>query len=73
LRLLLDCLKKILEGHILDGDEDAHRVSPPALLNSEDIVLIISRPLGRRANRGRQVEKMRGFHQALQFLRLACL
>src|SRR4029453_14252787 len=70
LTLLLDCLKKILEGHILDGDEDAHRVPPPAILNGEDIVLIISRPSGRRADRGRQVEKVRGFHQAPQFLLL---
>jgi hypothetical protein len=53
---------KILEGHILDGDEDAHRVLPPAILNGEDLVLIISRPLGRCADRSTQVEKVRGFH-----------
>ena len=73
LDLLLDRLNKLLEGHILERDEEAHRVSPPAVLNGEDSVLIISCPLGRRADRGRQVEKVRGFHQTLQFLRLACL
>ena len=51
LDLFLDRMNKILEGHILNGDEDAHRVSPPAVLNGEDIVLIISRPSGRRADR----------------------